>query len=66
MLLERAKAKVSVRARSRLVARSRLKLQVVIDAEILVSPQGALISGCEPAIECVLDPALKDFASGGA
>jgi hypothetical protein len=66
VLLERAKAKVSVRARSRSSQRSRLKSQVVIDAEILVSPQGELISGYKPAIECVLDSALKDFAGGGA
>jgi hypothetical protein len=49
-----------------LVARSRLKSQVVIDAEILVSPQEALISSCTPAIEYVSDSAHKDFASEGA
>ena len=49
-----------------LIAWSRLKSQVVIDAEIVVLPQGALISGCKPAIEYVSDSAHKDFASGGA
>jgi hypothetical protein len=66
VLLERAKAKVSVRVRSRSLRGPRLKSQVVIDAEILVSPQEALISSCKPAIEYVSDTAHKDFAGGRA
>jgi hypothetical protein len=48
------------------VARSRLKLQVVLDAKILVLRHRARISSRKPAIKQFGDSAFGNFARGGA